>query len=219
MDFKPSDLLTRCEHCHTQFNYGICKKCEKSLCKHCLFHTCCEVWTRGDIYHDTDATDQDTDSEPGSIFLSDQAMPHPDHWNQQWIRMTRKLLGVAPATRRGGMRRCGHSGTHKLSSLQQALATYGLPKDIKALNAREEKSYPCTPFDVWKKNLPYSIICRRCSSKVVIFIYECSQCGDMICGACAGFRRFHPVCYTCEPEEARMSSESTEILKKLCDSA
>ena len=34
-------------------------------------------------------------------------MPPAEYWTQQWIRVTRLLLGVKPPTRRGGMRaRC-----------------------------------------------------------------------------------------------------------------
>ena len=50
------------------------------------------------------------------------------YWEQQWVRCSRLLLGVAPRRRRGGMRRRRRSLTCGRSSLRHTLSLYGTPR-------------------------------------------------------------------------------------------
>ena len=54
-------------------------------------------------------------------------MPQLSYWEQQWVRMTRLLLGVKAPNRRGNMRRRRRMMTRELNTLRHALSTYGLP--------------------------------------------------------------------------------------------
>ena len=49
------------------------------------------------------------------------------YWEQQWVRISRLLLGVVAPRRRGGMRRHRRALTSAGSSLRDALSMYGIP--------------------------------------------------------------------------------------------
>ena len=49
------------------------------------------------------------------------------YWEQQWVHVTRCLLGVKAPTRRGGMCRRRSFLTRTRSTLQEAVQVYGLP--------------------------------------------------------------------------------------------
>ena len=78
-----------------------------------------------------------TGSVTSATYLASH-MPQLSYWEQQWVRMTRLLLGVAAPTRRGGMRRCRRMMTSELNTLRHALSTYGLPR----MNLNGEDSSP-----------------------------------------------------------------------------
>ena len=57
-----------------------------------------------------------------------RAMPHSAHWQQQWVRITRLLLGVLAPTRRGGMSRYRRAVTCGANTLLHILSVYGTPR-------------------------------------------------------------------------------------------
>ena len=65
-------------------------------------------------------------------------MPQLLYWEQQWVRMTRLLLGVKAPNRRGNMRCRRRMMTRGLNTLRHALSTYGLPR----MNLNGEDSSP-----------------------------------------------------------------------------
>ena len=67
-------------------------------------------------------------------------MPQLSYLEQQWVRVTRLLLGVAAPCRRGGMRRRGRLVTRKLNTLCHALSTHGLPRMLR--NDEDNDSSP-----------------------------------------------------------------------------
>ena len=63
-------------------------------------------------------------------------MPHGTYWEQQWVCITRRLLGVKAPTRRSGM----NKKTRTPSTLQAAIQRYGLPDAGKETYTRGAQS-------------------------------------------------------------------------------
>ena len=67
-------------------------------------------------------------------------MPPLSYWEQQWIRIARRLLGVKAPTRRSGM--CRHRSVLERtpSTLQEVIQRYGLPDAGKETYTRGAQS-------------------------------------------------------------------------------